>query len=254
MITAVIIDDDITAQEVLQTKLESYEDIRILGTEATGADGLRRVVTERPDVVFLDIQLTDISGLDLLRQMAVEGVKSKIVIYTAFDQYMLPSFRSHAFDFLLKPIDDNDLDNIILRLRGKSITDGKIARPGSGEQPNQMRRENDCLLVYVNAVDFHTVSLRDIVLFTYVSEYRSWEIHATTLPHPVRLRRSIGRDAITALGDQFVQMNQHHIVNINFVMKVINNRCYFYPPFDAIDYVTVSSIYRKKLTRRFINL
>ena len=75
------------------------------------------MVNERhPDVLFLDVEMPDMSGLDFLEQIDCDNGECDVVMCTAYDDYMLPSFRGNAFDFLLKPVDPKELDIVIQRL------------------------------------------------------------------------------------------------------------------------------------------
>ena len=74
-----------------------------------GLDGLRMINETRPDVLFLDIELPDISGIEFLEHVnCLPQYKCRTVMYTAHDRFMLSAFRNKAFDYLMKPIDDTE--------------------------------------------------------------------------------------------------------------------------------------------------
>ena len=98
----IIIDDEAASIDALVSKLKTYDIISIEGTAQTGSKGIGLVQETCPDVVFLDVELPDISGLDFLGQMSmIQAAPCRVVIYTAHSQYMLSAFRNKAFDFLL---------------------------------------------------------------------------------------------------------------------------------------------------------
>ncbi len=105
-----IIDDDIQAAKYLQEQLKEYPDVEVVGTAINGIDGLRLMGTHMPELLFLDIELPDISGIDFLERMDnyTHG-HCRVVMYSAYDKFMLPAFRNRAFDFLVKPFDRKEL-------------------------------------------------------------------------------------------------------------------------------------------------
>ncbi len=119
-----IIDDDIQAAKYLQEQLKEYPDVEVVGTATNGIDGLRLMGTHMPELLFLDIELPDISGIDFLERMDnyTHG-HCRVVMYSAYDKFMLPAFRNRAFDFLVKPFDRKELSVIMQRV----YTDRKYA-------------------------------------------------------------------------------------------------------------------------------
>lgn len=113
----IIIDDNKQAVKDLNERLARFSKVEVVAVEHSGLDGLARVSELQPDLLFLDVQLPDISGLDLLDRLDffTHG-RCRVVMYTAYDEFVLPAFRKKAFDVLLKPVDDKELDIIMQRL------------------------------------------------------------------------------------------------------------------------------------------
>lgn len=244
---AIIIDDNTKAANDLNKKLAEYKDIQVGGMAANGFSGLELVHETHPDVVFLDVELPDISGLEFLERSAyLQSDACKVIIYTSFDKYILPAFRKQAFDVLLKPIDPKDLKTVIERLEK---SDNTPATPATVKTHNDSK-----YLLYTNTFDFTLVDKADIGLFQYNSEARCWEGIVAGFKKPVKLRRTIKSDQLLNLDKMFVQVNQKYIVNFNYLIEVVDNECHFFPPFDKIDYVSVGRVYRKKLRESFLNL
>ena len=113
----VIVDDDKAAANALAKKLAAYDETELCGIALNGLDGLRMINETRPDVLFLDIELPDISGIEFLEHVnCLPQYKCRTVMYTAHDRFMLSAFRNKAFDYLMKPIDDTELRNIVRRV------------------------------------------------------------------------------------------------------------------------------------------
>lgn len=246
----VIIDDDKQAALDLAKHLEKYECVEVVGMAHNGFDGLTLVSESQPDLLFLDVELPDISGLDFLDRVSVftHGV-CRVVMYTAYDRFILPSFRKKAFDVLLKPIDEQDLATVIGRLMQE---DSSIV--AKKKEVGLESKKDGKFLLYTNTLDFRLIDKRDIGLFQYSHETRCWEALVAGNKLPIKLKRSVKSDMLVAFDDQFMQVNQKFIINMNYLIEVVDNVCHFYPPFDTIEYVKVGRLFRRKLVERFCSL
>lgn len=168
--------------------------------------------------------------------------------YTAYDEYILPAFRKKAFDVLLKPIEDAELATIMHRLTHEDVF---VLHP---DENNNLRKQSSKFLFYTNTLDFKLIDKRDIGLFQYNHEQRCWEVVVAGSKKTIRLKRNLKSESLLDLSDQFVQINQKFIINMDYLIEVVDNVCHFYPPFDAIDYVKVSRVYRRKLIDHFHSL
>lgn len=204
----------------------------------------------KPDVLFLDVEMPEMSGLDFLEHMDTTSNDCDVVMCTAYDDYMLPSFRSNAFDFLLKPVEHKELEIVIQRLLVNK--EKKRNTAPSGDSVKKQDEEN--FLFYTNAIDFRLVRIKDIGIFQYNHQLRSWEVIVAGRKDPIKLKRSITNDQILELDRNFGQVNQKYIINIRYLLEVKDNFCKFYPPFDEIDYVKVGRFFRKRFIERFNRL
>ena len=100
----VIVDDEPLARQVVRMLVESDRELTIAG-ECSGVDAAEVITRERPDILFLDIQMPEVDGFALLDQIGPDAVPA-IVFVTAYDSYALRAFEVHALDYLLKPFDD----------------------------------------------------------------------------------------------------------------------------------------------------
>jgi two-component system LytT family response regulator len=116
MMNILIVDDETLARQELRCLLEEAEDIHIVGECGNAVEAVAAINRLQPDVVFLDIQMPRVSGLELLSMLAPERMPH-IVFLTAHDEYALQAFEEHAFDYLLKPVDPARLEKTLHRLR-----------------------------------------------------------------------------------------------------------------------------------------
>ncbi len=113
--TVLIVDDEPLAREELRRLLEDA-DVRIIGECANAIEAIGAINRQAPDVVFLDIQMPRVSGLEMLSMLDPERMP-RIVFLTAHDEYAVQAFEEHAFDYLLKPADPARLAKTLQRLR-----------------------------------------------------------------------------------------------------------------------------------------
>jgi two-component system LytT family response regulator len=108
MITAVIIDDEALARDALENMVRLFcPNIQIVGQAFSVESGYNLIALLKPEVVFLDIQMPDGSGFDLLKRFS--SIDFKFIIITAYQEFAVKAFRFSAIDFILKPIDPNEL-------------------------------------------------------------------------------------------------------------------------------------------------
>lgn len=251
----IIVDDDKLAGQDLADRLGTYAEVEVAGVATTGMEGLTMLGKFSPDVIFLDIELPDVSGLDFLDQVErlMHG-QCRVVIYTAYGKYVLPAFRKKAFDVLLKPIDNSDLESIMNRLATEQVINPHEQEMASSADGLVDKKHESKYLFFTNTLDFRLIDKRDVGLFQYNHDQRCWEVFVAGSKSPIRMKRNLKSDFFTELTDLFVQVNQRQIINLNYLIEVVDNTCHFYPPFDDIADVKVSRIYRRKLIDKFHSL
>jgi two-component system, LytTR family, response regulator len=103
-IRALIVDDEPIARRGLRAMLAGCSEVDVVGEAASGAEGLAQFRRLAPRLVFLDIQMPDVDGFAVVRELPSDDMPA-IVFVTAFEQYALPAFEANAVDYLLKPFD-----------------------------------------------------------------------------------------------------------------------------------------------------
>lgn len=127
MINAVVIDDEEKSRKVLIRLInEITEDVKIIGEAGSVNDGYSVINQLNPDLIFLDIEMLDGTGFNLLEKFA--AIKFDIIFTTAYDQYAIQAFKYSALDYLLKPINIDELENAISRVKkDETSTNDKYA-------------------------------------------------------------------------------------------------------------------------------
>jgi two-component system LytT family response regulator len=104
-IRVLVVDDEPLARVGVTTRLSAYSDVLVVGECSTGEEARAKIPQVLPDLIFVDVEMPGISGLDLLRELPREQARC-IVFLTAHEEYALDAFNVEALDYLLKPIDD----------------------------------------------------------------------------------------------------------------------------------------------------
>jgi len=116
VIRALIVDDEPIARAGLRTLLGAEADVSVVGECRDGAEAVARIRSDRPDLVFLDVQMPELTGFEVLSSLAPEELPA-IVFVTAYDAYALDAFEASAVDYLLKPFDRERFARALSRAR-----------------------------------------------------------------------------------------------------------------------------------------
>lgn len=139
---AIVIDDERLARKELINLLQQLETVEVVGEAVNVDDAKEKIAQLQPDVIFLDIQMPEKTGFDLLEEL--EAVPH-VIFTTAYDEYALKAFQVNALDYLLKPIEPKRLEEAILKL-GKKIK-AQSESPKSGMEPSQKLSLDDQVFV-----------------------------------------------------------------------------------------------------------
>ncbi len=125
MLKAIVIDDELYAREELIVLIEEQTEvaIEVVASCNNAIEGLKKVNQLKPDLIFLDIQMPQISGIDMLTMLDPEAMP-KVIFVTAFDNYALQAFEENAFDYILKPVESSRLRKTLQRVKGKVKLNG----------------------------------------------------------------------------------------------------------------------------------
>ncbi|UJF16889.1 two-component system response regulator BtsR [Vibrio sp. SS-MA-C1-2] len=121
MIKALIIDDEHYARDELNTLLSESDNVEVIGEAPNAILGLKMVHQLKPDVIFLDIQMPQVTGLEMLSMLDPDTMPF-VVFTTAYDEFAIQAFEENAFDYLLKPVEGPRLEKTLTRLNKQCST------------------------------------------------------------------------------------------------------------------------------------
>ena len=116
MLRALIVDDEAVARRRIRRLLAGEKDIEVIGECGNGLQALPSIDRDPPDLLFLDVQMTEMNGFELLIEIDREHLPA-VIFTTAFDRYAVRAFELHALDYLVKPIDSERFKHALSRAR-----------------------------------------------------------------------------------------------------------------------------------------
>ena len=119
ILTAILVDDEQEAINYLLDLLKGFKEIKILGSFTDPKEAIDEILTMKPEILFLDVQMPGKTGFDILNDVSGQEYKPFMIFTTAYEKYAIEAIRYAAFDYLLKPINETDLANAIERLKQK---------------------------------------------------------------------------------------------------------------------------------------
>jgi two-component system LytT family response regulator len=210
VIRTIIVDDEPLAREGIRMLLAAHGELAVVGEAGNGADALELAERLQPDLLFVDVQMPEMSGLELAARLPAERAPA-VVFVTAYDEFAVRAFDVHALDYVLKPIDEARLAEAVRRARAHHQLADRLRGAMAAMQPPQQPPQPQLA---------ERLAIRDgeRVVFVHVDEI-DWieaadyyvEIHAG--PHSYLHRETMQR--LEALLDpaRFVRIHRSRLVN-----------------------------------------
>jgi two-component system LytT family response regulator len=221
MITALLIDDDDNLRNGMQSLLLRYApEIQIVGQANSVKTGVEAMEHLQPQVVFLDIQMTDGTGFDVLEQIAQRNGKSTshIVFITAHEQYAIKAFRFSALDFLLKPVDPDELQKVIEKIKNVLVKNDDYSHIDLLLENIRKKVDNFKRIALSNSDGIHLFEVSDIIRCESEDNYTKFFIKNSK---PILISKTLKEyeDLLTEHG--FERIHQSHLINIAYLKSYI---------------------------------
>lgn len=221
MITAVLIDDDTNLREGMKGLLALYApDIKIIGEADSVASGVETLTKLDPQVVFLDIQMNDGTGFDLLEKLSeINGkVTSHIVFITAYEHYAIKAFRFSALDFLLKPVSPDDLEKVIDKIKTVLEKDNDYSHIDLLLENIRKKADNFKRIALSNSDGIHLLDISDIIRCESDDNYTHFFIKNRK---PILISKTLKEYEELLTEHDFVRIHQSHLINLAYVKSYV---------------------------------
>ncbi|WP_320052515.1 response regulator transcription factor [uncultured Acetobacteroides sp.] len=244
----VIVDDEDFHVKILRDSLSKYDSIQITGEAETPTTAKKVILAQRPDLLFLDVELPGTTGLELLREMRDQiDWSMQVVFYTSYEKYLLEALRSSAFDYLLKPFDADDLNVVMSRFFEYAQSNRTSL---SFRSSLSQLLPGDSTFMVATITGFQILHLEQIGFFTYVNERKQWAVHLSDQSQQFLRRHTNSKDILNH-SSSFVAISQNQIINISYLAMIQGKQCKLYPPFDWANDLTISRAYFSALQEKF---
>jgi two-component system LytT family response regulator len=219
MIRTIIVDDEPLARSGIAARLARHPDCLVIAECASAEDAAEQVRRHNPDLLFLDIYMAGLTGIEMLDSMPRDTVPA-VIFLTAHDQYAVEAFRHEALDYLLKPIDDERFDDALNRAR--RFFD---LRERAGTEPNTLESSSEMEQQSVWATRFTVTTHRKVQLIPAadidwiegLGDYAG--LHVGQATHLIRTSLSSLEKRLDP--DDFLRVHRSAIVNTHRIQHIV---------------------------------
>lgn len=261
-IKVVIVDDEPQSILRLENDLAAQDDFEVIATSSSAMSAKTLVMSMQPDVLFIDVEMPGQTGFEVLQSLRDEMPMDLIVVfYSAFNKYMIDALRASAFDFLLKPYQQEELELVVGRIRqkmeggdGSSSSSSSSSFSSSSSSSSSESHQDSQNLLGVNGLlgtsgkrlAIQTISgllmvkPDEVFCCTFDEDTRLWHLRlANGQIH--KLKKQTTAKSVLSLSPSLAQVRQDCIINLDYLISIENYtlRCIFSPPFDQ-ENITVS--------------
>jgi len=214
---ALILDDEIESRRIFEFLLEKYDDISIIASEGNADVALEKMKNLHPDIVFMDINLKDRNAFSVLKSIRTYNLKATVVFFTAYYDFAIEAIRNSVFDYLLKPIDPEELASTIERFR-------------LSQQEADNQEKNDALFNLMQLNSKLKFNIKSGSIFLHPNEIVYCEADGN---YTILYIDSQKKEVVTAkLGQveellpsiSFIRLGRSHIINADYLTKIDRKR------------------------------
>ncbi len=223
MITAILIDDDKNLREGMKKLLDLFAPtIKIIGEADSVASGIVAMDSLRPQVVFLDIQLNDGTGFDILEKAAEinNTITSHIVFITAHEQYAIKAFRFSALDFLLKPVDPDELQKVIQKIEKVVERKNDFSHIDLLLENIRKNVDNFKRIALSTSDGIHLFDISDIIRCESEDNYTKFYIKNHK---PILISKTLKEYEELLAEHNFERIHQSHLINLKYLKSYIKS-------------------------------
>jgi two-component system LytT family response regulator len=223
-IRVLIVDDEPLARKGVHQLVEDADDVTVVSEAADGPQAVRQIREHAPDLVFLDVQMPEMTGLEVVREVGADQMPITIFV-TAYDEYALDAFEAQALDYLLKPIDEERFAEALGRARTQ------IRQAEASALSDQLRgllrqyTEQDDADTEGPSIERFTVRSRNRIYFVDAADVQWIESEGDYVAlhdgEDVHLVRKTMKELETRLdADRFLRVHRSYIVNTDYVEEL----------------------------------
>ena len=210
LISCIIVDDEPLAVKLLESFVTKTPDLRLLGSFTDSVEAINAIKEQKPDLLFLDIQMPDLNGMELAHMIPAN---TRVIFTTAFKEYAFESYEVSALDFLLKPIRYNKFLSAVEK--AKQWYEREPADEDSKTQSLFIRVDGELRNITIDSITYVS-GMKDYVMFYLDGESKPLITHLTM-------------KAVEAMlpTDKFLRVHRSYIIAVDKIKKIDRNDCIY---------------------------
>jgi two-component system LytT family response regulator len=216
MLKAIIVDDELHSSESLKTLLERYcPEVEVAGICNSGAEALKVIPLQNPQLVFLDIEMPHMNGFELIEKLPV--INFDLVFTTSYDQYAIKAIKFSALDYLLKPVEREELKKAVQKVLQRQ-------QPPLPQQLEILLQKinqpvNTNLKIAIPTMEgLQMIQIDSIISCTSDSNYTNFHLKNT---QKITASRTLKETEELLEGRSFIRVHHSYLVNINEIQKYV---------------------------------
>lgn len=214
MIRTLVIEDEMLAIDAIEVLIGYLKhDLRIVGTAADFESAVQLIESTKPDLVFLDIQLSDCSGFDVLKHTKFRNME--IIFTTAFSQFAVKAFEENAIGYLLKPIDPELFEKTVDRAVSIIGNQGQTAAKNSGI--DRILEKFNRSFTVTNSEGTHVIDIMEVVQVEGSGAYSNIELKSGD---KIMVSKNIGQFEADLRPSGFIRCHRSHLVNTEHIVRI----------------------------------
>lgn len=215
MLRTLIVDDEPNARQVVKNILELYcKSVEVIGEAENVSGGIKMINELNPDLVLLDIKMPDGTGFDLLKK--VKSINFHFIFVTAYEQYAIRAIKQSALDYIVKPINTNELIEAIEKAELTGLTETDIKSKLDTLSHNQASNPGEQRLVLNTQDSIYVVNIAEIVSCRADKNYT--EVHVLNKKKIV-ISKTLKEFEGMLTGCGFFRTHQSHLINIKHIVR-----------------------------------
>ena len=220
-LTTIIVDDEPLARSLLSSILEDMEDVHVVAECQNGFEAIQAITEFLPDMVFLDIEMPEMNGFDVINAIQAD-ILPKIIFTTAYAEYAVEAFRVEALNYVLKPLDDEKIRESIERVKSSMTMDEALpskhtllsALQKTADEPSQRT------LIVKNNEKLSFLNKTDIDWLEADGDYVC--VHSSQATHLIRATLKSIEEQLSEFN--FIRIHRSTIVNLDKVQDIIKGQ------------------------------
>ena len=219
--TCMIVDDEPLAVKLLETFVGRTADLELKGSFTDSIEALDVLAREPVDLLFLDIQMPDLNGMELAH--AIDTERTRVIFTTAFKDYAFESYEVNALDFLLKPIRYIKFQAAVEKARNYFAMK-ESANTAASQPPQPSNKEDDFIFLRADG-ELHQIALARILYVEGMKDYLKFFIEGERKPIITHMTMTAAEEMLPEAG--FMRINRSYIVSLSHIRSIDRNDCVY---------------------------